>query len=172
VAALLRAGVIDSSGRFKKPSQAGDLEPVVAEGLRLIDEHPAFQVAEDVYFTQADVRQIQLAKGAIRTGIDMLLAEAGLTTEDLEEVILAGAFGYHLRPESLATMGLIPEHLSRKVHFAGNTSKTGCAMMLLNRSLREYLEKKVLNIEHLPLAEKASFQDLFIANLNFPALVS
>ena len=172
VAALLRAGVIDSSGRFKKPSQAGDVEPPVAEGLRLIDEHPAFQVAEDVYFTQADVRQIQLAKGAIRTGIDMLLAETGLTTEDLEEVILAGAFGYHLRPESLATMGLIPEHLSRKVRFAGNTSKTGCAMMLLNTSLREDLEEKVLNIEHLPLAEKTSFQDLFIENLNFPELVS
>jgi len=172
VAALLRAGVIDSSGRFKKPSQAGEVEPSVAEGLQLIDEHPAFQVAEDVYFTQADVRQIQLAKGAIRTGIDMLLAEAGLTTEDLEEVILAGAFGYHLRPESLATMGLIPEHLSRKVRFAGNTSKTGCAMMLLNTSLREDLEKKVLNIEHLPLAEKTSFQDLFIENLNFPELAS
>ncbi len=152
--------------------KAGDVEPPVAKGLRLIDEHPAFQIAEDVYFTQADVRQIQLAKGAIRTGIDMLLAEAGLTPGDLEEVILAGAFGYHLRPDSLAAIGLIPEQLSRRVRFAGNTSKTGCAMMLLNTSLREDLEKKVLNIEHLPLAEKTSFQDLFIENLNFPELDS
>ena len=172
VAALLRAGVIDPSGRFKQPSQAGEVEPLVAEGLRLINEHPAFQIAEDVYFTQADVRQIQLAKGAIRTGIDMLLAEAGLTPGDLEEVILAGAFGYHLRPDSLATIGLIPEQLSRRVRFAGNTSKTGCAMMLLNTSLREDLEKKVLNIEHLPLAEEMSFQNLFIENLNFPELAS
>ena len=137
-----------------------------------IDGNPVFQMAEDVYFTQADIRQIQLAKGAIHTGIDMLLAEAGVAPEDLDEVILAGAFGYHLRPESLATLGLIPEQLSRKVRFAGNTSKTGCAMLLLNTSLRAYLEKKVLNMEHLPLAEKMSFQDMFVENLNFPELVS
>ena len=169
VAALLRAGAIDPSGRMKKPAQADDVQPLVAERLQLIDENPVFQIAEDVYFTQADVRQIQLAKGAIRTGIDMLLAEAGLAPEDLAEVILAGAFGYHLRPESLATIGLIPAQLSRKVHFAGNTSKTGCALLLLDASLRAYLEKKTLNIEHLPLAQKGSFQDLFIENLNFPA---
>lgn len=172
VAALLRAGVIDSSGRMKKPAQADEIEPLVAEGLQLIDGNPVFQIAENVYFTQADIRQIQLAKGAIRTGIDMLLAEAGVAPEDLDEVILAGAFGYHLRPESLATLGLIPEQLSRKIRFAGNTSKTGCAMLLLNTSLRTYLEKKVLNMEHLPLAEKTSFQDMFIENLNFPELVS
>ena len=172
VAALLRAGVIDSSGRMKKPAQADEVEPLVAERLQLIDGNPVFKVAEDVYFTQADIRQIQLAKGAIRTGIDMLLAEAGVAPEELDEVILAGAFGYHLRPESLATLGLIPEQLFRKFRFAGNTSKTGCAMLLLNTSLRAYLEKKVLNMEHLPLAEKTSFQDLFVENLNFPELVS
>jgi len=169
VAALLRAGAIDPSGRMKKPAQADDVRPLVAERLRLVDGNPVFQIAEDVYFTQADVRQIQLAKGAIRTGIDMLLAEAGLTPEDLAEVILAGAFGYHLRPESLATIGLIPAQLSRKVSFAGNTSKTGCALLLLDTSLRAYLEKRALTIEHLPLAQKRSFQDLFIGNLNFPA---
>ncbi len=172
VAALLRAGVIDSSGRMKKPAQADEVDPLVTERLQLIDGNPVFQIVEDVYFTQADIRQIQLAKGAIRTGIDMLLAEAGVAPEELDEVILAGAFGFHLRPESLTTLGLIPEQLSRKVRFAGNTSKTGCAMLLLNTSLRAYLEKKVLNMEHLPLAEKKSFQDLFVENLNFPELVS
>jgi len=63
---------------------------------------------------------------------------------------------------------LIPQQLARKVRFAGNTSKTGCALMLLNASLREYLEKQVQSVEHLPLAEKMSFQELFIKNLNFP----
>ena len=172
VAALLRAGLIDSSGKMKRPAQADEVEPLVAEHLQLIDENPVFQIAADVYFTQADIRQIQLAKGAIRTGIDMLLAEAGVAPKNLDEVILAGAFGYHLRPESLATLGLIPEQLSRKVRFAGNTSKTGCAMLLLNTSLRAYLEKKVQHMEHLPLAGKTSFQELFVENLNFPQLIS
>lgn len=169
VAALLRAKVLDSSGRMKKPSEAGDVDPLIAQKLQLLDGNPVFQIAENVYFSQADVRQIQLAKGAVRTGIDMLLAEAGVTPEDLDEVILAGAFGYHLRPESLATIGLIPGRLARKVRFAGNTAKTGAAMLLLNKSSRAYLEKTVLKIEHLALAERESFQDLFIGNLNFPA---
>ena len=166
---LLKAGIVDSSGRMKTPEQKEGLQVPVAERLLLIEDQPVFNIADGVFFTQADIRQVQLAKGAIRTGIDMLMSEANLTAEDLEDITLAGAFGYHLRPDSLATIGLIPQKLSRKVRFAGNTSKTGCAMMLINAPLRGYLEKQVLGVEHLPLAEKISFQDLFIENLNFPA---
>ena len=165
---LLKAAVVDPSGRIKTPEQKEGLQASVAERLHLIDDQPAFQVAEGVFFTQADIRQVQLAKGAIRTGIDMLMSEANVTPEGLEDITLAGAFGYHLRPDSLATIGLIPAKLARKVRFAGNTSKTGCAMMLINASLRDYLVKQVQRVEHLPLAEKISFQDLFIENLNFP----
>lgn len=169
VASLLKAGVVDSSGRMKTPEQKDGLQVAVAEGLLLIEDQPVFNLADGVFFTQADIRQVQLAKGAIRTGIDMLMSEADVTAEDLEDITLAGAFGYHLRPDSLATIGLIPQKLARKVRFAGNTSKTGCAMMLINASLRGYLEKQVQGVEHLPLAEKISFQDLFIENLSFPA---
>jgi uncharacterized 2Fe-2S/4Fe-4S cluster protein (DUF4445 family) len=166
--ALLKAGVVDASGRMKTPEQKENLQASVADRLMLVDDQPMFNIAEGVSFTQADIRQVQLAKGAIRTGIDMLLAEATLTPADLEDITLAGAFGYHLRPDSLAAIGLIPDQLARKVRFAGNTSKTGCAMMLINASLREYIEERAQSIEHLPLAEKMSFQDLFIENLNFP----
>jgi uncharacterized 2Fe-2S/4Fe-4S cluster protein (DUF4445 family) len=168
-AALLKSGVVNSSGRMKTPDLKEDVQPAIAEHLQLIEDQPVFSIADSVCFTQADIRQVQLAKGAIRTGIDMLMTEANVTAEDLEELTLAGAFGYHLRPESLAAIGLIPKKLSRKVRFAGNTSKTGCAMMLINASLREYLEKQIQSVEHLPLAEKISFQELFIENLNFPA---
>ncbi len=168
MASLLKGGVVNPSGRIKTPDQKEGLQASVAEGLVLIDDQPVFNIADGVFFTQADIRQLQLAKGAIRTGIDMLMSEANVTAEDLEDITLAGAFGYHLRPDSLATIGLIPDKLARKVRFAGNTSKTGCAMMLINASLREYLEKQVQSVEHLPLAEKISFQKLFIENLNFP----
>ena len=168
MASLLKAGVVNPAGRIKTPEQKEDLQASVAEGLMLIDDQPVFNIADSVFFSQADIRQLQLAKGAIRTGIDMLMSEANVTAEDLEDITLAGAFGYHLRPDSLATIGLIPDKLARKVRFAGNTSKTGCAMMLINASLREYLEKQVQSVEHLPLAEKISFQELFIENLNFP----
>ena len=168
-AALLKSGVVNPSGRMKTPDLKEDVQPAIGEHLQLIEDQPVFNIAEGVRFTQADIRQVQLAKGAIRTGIDMLMTEANVTAEDLEELTLAGAFGYHLRPDSLAALGLIPAELARKVRFAGNTSKTGCAMMLIDASLREYLEKQVQSVEHLPLAEKISFQNLFIENLNFPA---
>ncbi|MGD9138475.1 MAG: ASKHA domain-containing protein [Desulfobacterales bacterium] len=168
-AALLRAGVVDPTGKMTAPDLKDGLKAAVAEQLQLVDNQPVFKIADGVCFTQGDIRQVQLAKGAIRTGIDMLLTEANVTVEDLEDITLAGAFGYHLRPDSLAAIGLIPEELSRKVRFAGNTSKTGCAMMLLDASLRKYLETRVQSVEHLPLAEKISFQELFIENLNFPA---
>jgi len=168
MASLLKAGVVNPAGRIKTPEQKEGLQASVAEGLMLIDDQPVFNIADSVFFSQADIRQLQLAKGAIRTGIDMLMSEANVTAEDLEDITLAGAFGYHLRPDSLATIGLIPGKLARKVRFAGNTSKTGCAMMLIDASLREYLEKQVQSVEHLPLAEKISFQELFIENLNFP----
>jgi uncharacterized 2Fe-2S/4Fe-4S cluster protein (DUF4445 family) len=169
VACLLKTGVVDSSGRMKSASQGQEIEAAVADRLISFNGQPAFKIAEDVCFTQADIRQVQLAKGAIRTGIDMLMAEADITNEDLDDITLAGAFGYHLRPDSLAVIGLLPEHLAPKVRFAGNTSKTGCAMLLLNAALRTYLEKQVKRVEHLPLAEKMSFQELFVENLNFPA---
>jgi uncharacterized 2Fe-2S/4Fe-4S cluster protein (DUF4445 family) len=169
MASLLKADIVNPDGRMKTPEEKEGLQVSVAEGLRLVDDKPVFDIADGVFFNQADIRQLQLAKGAIRTGIDMLMSEAKVTAEDLEDITLAGAFGYHLRPESLATIGLIPEKLARKVRFAGNTSKTGCAMMLINADLRDYLQKQVQRVEHLPLAEKISFQDLFIENLNFPA---
>ena len=169
MASLLKADIVNPDGRMKTPEETEGLQVSVAEGLRLVDDKPVYNMADGVFFSQADIRQLQLAKGAIRTGIDMLMSEAKVTAEDLEDIILAGAFGYHLRPESLATIGLIPEKLARKVRFAGNTSKTGCAMMLINADLREYLQKQVQRVEHLPLAEKISFQNLFIENLNFPA---
>jgi len=168
MASLLKADIVNPDGRMKTPEEKEDLQVSVAERIRLVDDKPVFNIAVGVFFNQADIRQLQLAKGAIRTGIDMLMSEAKVTAEDLEDITLAGAFGYHLRPDSLATIGLIPEKLAPKVRFAGNTSKTGCAMMLINADLREYLQKQVQRVEHLPLAEKISFQDLFIENLNFP----
>ena len=124
----------------------------------------------DVAFCDTCIGGSTVAAHLARPGLRAFyLAEAGVAPEDLDEVILAGAFGYHLRPESLATIGLIPGRLARKVRFAGNTAKTGAAMLLLNKSSRAYIEKTVLKIEHLALAERESFQDMFIENLNFPA---
>lgn len=169
VATLLRLGVIDPSGRMRRQEEREGLSSEVAERLDSLDGKPAFRLGVGVFFTQDDVRQLQLAKGAIRTGIDMLLESTGTSAADLENLVLAGAFGYHLRPESLEAIGLIPPGLIRKITFAGNTSRTGCAELLLDASRRDYLQDRMAEVEHLPLAEGAEFQDRFVGNLHFPS---
>ena len=83
-----------------------------------------------MYLTQKDVRQVQLAKGAVRSGIDIMLERSELKPEDVDRVLIAGAFGYHLSPESLLTLGLLPPAFAGKIEFVGNTSKTGGHMLL------------------------------------------
>lgn len=168
VACLVRLGAVDRSGRMLRPGEGGALPPAVAARLREADGKPAFAVADGVVFTQADVRQVQLAKGALRTAVDLLLAEADISAGALREVVLAGAFGYHLRPESLDTIGLLPPGLAERVTFAGNTSRTGAALLLLEADHREALEARMRRVVHLALPESRAFQDRFVANLSFP----
>ncbi|GAB4279059.1 MAG: ASKHA domain-containing protein [Deferrisomatales bacterium] len=168
VAVLLELEVIDPTGRMREPGETQGLPPAVAERLTLFEGQPAFRLGEGVTFTQQDVRQIQLAKGAIRTGIDMLLSETGVPLEGLEAVVLAGAFGYHLRPKSLETIGLLPPGAGSKVTFAGNTSRTGCAQMLLDASSRRALGERMGRVRHVSLAEGLEFQERFVENLAFP----
>jgi uncharacterized 2Fe-2S/4Fe-4S cluster protein (DUF4445 family) len=83
-ASSAQGGGRDSSGRMKTPEQKENLQASVADRLRLIDDQPVFNIADGVFFTQADIRQVQLAKGAIRTGIDMLMSEAKVTPKTLK----------------------------------------------------------------------------------------
>lgn len=168
VAALLRLGALEPSGRLRRPAEADRVAPGARERLAERDGKPVFRLADGVYLTQLDVRQLQLAKGALRTAVDLLLAEAGVRPEDLREVVLAGAFGYHLRPESLEAIGLLPRGLADRVTFAGNTSRLGAGLLLLDASLRGVLEARMAQTRHLALPESRAFQDAFVGNIGFP----
>jgi len=167
IASLLRLGVIEPSGRMRP---AADLvEPLLSNRVA-VDGRPAFRLAPEVLLTQRDVRELQLAKGAIRTAIDLLLKAAGVDPDELQEIILAGAFGYHLRPASLEAIGLIPAGTADRVTFAGNTSKVGAGLLLLDADLRRGLEDQMEGVQHLALPASDSFQAAFVGNLGFPNL--
>ncbi|MBE0618612.1 MAG: ATP-binding protein, partial [Proteobacteria bacterium] len=168
VACLRRSGVLEANGRMRRFSEAHAVAPGIAEHLAEREGRPAFRLADGVFLTQADVRQLQLAKGALRTAVDLLLAEAGVETAELREVVLAGAFGYHLRPESLEAVGLLPPGLGERVTFAGNTSRLGAGLLLLDRTARASLGAWMGRARHLPLPESRTFQDAFVRNLAFP----
>ncbi|MFW5902217.1 MAG: ASKHA domain-containing protein [Thermodesulfobacteriota bacterium] len=167
-AALFKLGVIDSSGRMRRPKETEGLEPDIAARLCEINEKAAFHIAGEVYFTQEDVRQVQLAKSAIRAAIDILMEEAAIEPDTLERVVIAGGFGYSLRPESLGTIGLLPSAIAPKVYFAGNTCRIGCVRLLRNVSNRRFLESHMKGVEHVTIETRPDFMDRYVSSMEFP----
>jgi uncharacterized 2Fe-2S/4Fe-4S cluster protein (DUF4445 family) len=117
--------------------------------------------------TQKDVREVQLAAAAIRTGMRMLLAEAGLNVSDLERIYVAGAFGSTMDIENAMRIGLIPTILPEIIEFVGNASLAGAKILLLSGEERKRCEKLAGCIRHVSLAQGEKFQDIFVDSLAF-----
>lgn len=166
-AALLKLGVIDLSGRMKHPDDADNLPQCIASRIRMVNDAPAFYIDKDVYFTQEDVRQVQLAKSAIRAAIEILLQEADIDAASLGRIVLAGGFGYSLRAKNLEAIGLLPPDSADKVYFAGNTSRIGCVRMLRDVGHRRYLEEKIKAVKHISIETRPVFMDLYVENMEF-----
>ncbi|WP_161635148.1 ASKHA domain-containing protein [Desulfovermiculus halophilus] len=165
---LLGIGVLDPSGRLRTKEELTEPSTEVLSRLQSLDGKAAVSLADGVWLTQGDVRQLQLAKGAIRTGIDFLLDQAGLESRDLDRVVVGGGFGNVLRPASLEGVGMLPPETADKVVFAGNTSQLGCARLLVSTPVRRRLEEDMAGVEHIGLAQDAGFMDAFVANMEFP----
>jgi len=172
-AGLLKAGVIDSSGaleeREKMPPFWRERYERNEEGARLM-LIPADETAVDrpLYFTQKDIRQLQLAKGAIRAGIEILMDRAGIGCEEVEDVYLVGGFANYLDRDNACRIGMIPEEMSDRIHQAGNGAGVGARMMLINRDLSSQAGEYKDITEYLELSTSAEFQQEFTARMGFP----
>jgi uncharacterized 2Fe-2S/4Fe-4S cluster protein (DUF4445 family) len=115
---------------------------------------------------QDDIRDVQLAKGAVRAGVEVLMKEAGVDHEDIGTVYLSGNFGSNLLIEKAASIGLIPPELEKKTKMAGNTSLLGCSKLLAGGDPEEI--KKIPGCAtHVELANHGDFNDLFVSHMNF-----
>jgi uncharacterized 2Fe-2S/4Fe-4S cluster protein (DUF4445 family) len=166
LAVLLRSGVLDSTGRFKNPPPQ-DLPGSILSRLQDQAGEPCFVLGQDAAFTQRDVRQVQLAKGAVRAGIDILLQEAGCAVQDLDSIYIAGGFGFFLDAQNLETIGLLPAGSRDKVVFAGNSCRSGCVWLLTDISYRRFLEENTQNIEHISIAQSPKFMELYAESMEF-----
>ena len=159
VAVLLASGVIAPSGAFNR--SAGKALTERLQGDR-------YHLTESVFLSQQDIRQVQLAKGAAITGILALLGEAGRSVADMEQIIVAGSFGYHLNPESLKTIGLLPTDYTGRITFVGNSSLSGASLPVLNRDILRDMEHLASIIQVFDLASRPEFGKKFISQLRFP----
>ncbi len=147
--ALRQAGVLEASGRLAaSPYLLGD---------------------SGVSITQADVRNVQLAKAAIAAGIDTLLHEAHLLAEDVDALFLCGGFGSYLKPKKASEIGLIPEALVHCTVAAGNTALRGAADMLFSPPLRALSQELIQGAQEVPLATHPYFMERYIDHMSLGA---
>jgi uncharacterized 2Fe-2S/4Fe-4S cluster protein (DUF4445 family) len=162
VAELVAVGVIDNSGRF------ADEPPVLADRLGKIGEERVFHLADGIYLSQRDVRELQFAKASIATGWNILLRELGVGTADIAQVLLAGSFGSYLSPASAVRIGLVPSLPLTRIVSAGNMAGEGAKIAALSVQERAAAAAIVDEVEYVELSGRADFNDLFIDQLAFP----
>ena len=126
-------------------------------------------IAGDVVITQQDIRQVQLAKGAIRAGMEVLLEKEGLSVADARELLVAGNFGTYLDPESAGRIGLLPDILVKqgRIALCGNTALAGAARLLLDHEALEAAQRLVVHARWINLAVNPRFQEKFVECMNF-----
>ncbi len=122
--------------------------------------------APRLVITQNDVRQIQLAKGALYAGCRLLMDALGIETVD--RIRLAGAFGAHIDPVHAMVLGLVPDCDPEHVTSAGNAAGTGARIALLNRAARDEIEAFVRRVEKLETAVEPRFQEHFVGAMGIP----
>ena len=145
VAELVGAGLLDHSGRYVPEETAAQIAPALAERLTKIGEERVFMLADKVYLSQRDVRELQFAKASIATGWHILMNELGVGPEDVSQVLLAGSFGAYLSPASAIRIGLVPRMALPRIVSAGNVASEGAKMAAL--SVRERAEARSLIAE-------------------------
>jgi uncharacterized 2Fe-2S/4Fe-4S cluster protein (DUF4445 family)/CheY-like chemotaxis protein len=121
-----------------------------------------------IVLTQKDIRELQLAKAAIASGIKILLKTMGAGIEDIDDIYLAGALGNYVHPFSAMRIGLLPKVNPEKIISLGNAASTGANMILLSKRYWERSAEIATDLEHLELSGHADFFDSFIEEMNFP----
>jgi len=167
VAELFRVGVLDRQGRVLLPSETGSsLAAELAQRVRVRGEEREFVVSKneetEITLTQKDVRELQLAKGAIRAGIELLMKEANINTRDIQEVLLSGVFGNYINREKAVLLGLIPPFSLDRVHFIGNGAMDGALRVLLNLEERHQADEISAQVHHIELSGRADFEETFL----------
>jgi uncharacterized 2Fe-2S/4Fe-4S cluster protein (DUF4445 family) len=168
VAELVAAGLLDHSGRFVPEETATEIAPSLAERLTKIGEERVFMLADNVYLSQRDVRELQFAKASIATGWNILMNELGVTPEDVSQVLLAGSFGAYLSPASAIRIGLVPRMALPRIVSAGNVASEGAKMAALSVRERAEARSLIAEVEYVELSGREDFNDMFIDELAFP----
>lgn len=169
VAVLREAGIIAEAGAFD-PDRADPASPL---GSRLVRGRDGLQFVlaksgpqnSDVVLTQRDVRELQLAKAAIRAGVEILLAEIGIKAEELSQIVLAGAFGTYLDTKAATSIGLLPDAGDTRLVSLGNAAGQGVILALASAKAYEEASRLAKVVEHVELGASRLFMEAFTESM-------
>ena len=175
IAKMLDAKVLEPSGLLPENGRE-DLPPALAERLIREESGVAFVLAwardagveENITLTQGDIRQLQLAKGAICSGVMTLQRVMKIPDEKIDELMLCGAFGNYINTASAVSIRLLPELPLDRITYFGNAAALGAQMALLSETERARASDLARRIEHVSLATNPDFQEIFIEAVQFP----
>jgi len=171
VSELLKYGVIDETGRMLDADEIENdvisSRVVVIGGMKQFILEKGDKDDNPIYFTQKDVREVQLAKAAISAGIKILIAEKGISYEEIEKIYIAGGFGNFMDVSSAINIGMLPKELEDKVYSIGNSAGSGAKMYLLSQQQREKTLSIKRSTTYIELSNRADFQDYFMDSIMF-----
>jgi len=162
VAEMLKRRVIDSSGKIKTKLGLPNIR--VKNGIPELVLASASETASghEIVITQEDIRQIQLAKAAIFSGISVLMRELEITTGDISKIFFAGAFGTYVDPQSARVIGMYPDVPLSRVQFVGNAAGSGARMALMSLKMRRKAREISEKVHYIELGADANFQNEFL----------
>jgi uncharacterized 2Fe-2S/4Fe-4S cluster protein (DUF4445 family) len=169
LAELYKAGVVNKSGAFNQKGQKSDRfrkNPDTGQAEFVLAWAEETSIDKDIVVTQKDVRQIQLAKGALYAGCKLMVKRMGLGEADT--VKIAGAFGTHVDREKALIMGLFPDCELEKIQSIGNAAGDGCRAALLNVEKRKEADWYSRNVEYIELTVEENFQQEFVEAMQLP----
>jgi uncharacterized 2Fe-2S/4Fe-4S cluster protein (DUF4445 family) len=169
LAELYKSGIVTKTGVFNKKKQKSDRfrrNPDSGQNEFVLAWAEETSIKKDIVITQKDVRQIQLAKGALYAGCKLMLQRLGV--DEVDKVKIAGAFGTHIDREKALIMGLFPDCAIEKIVSVGNAAGDGCRAALLNREKRTEANWISRNVEYIELTVEENFQEEFMRAMHLP----
>jgi len=167
IAELVKSKIIDRSGAFMGSQRSQEFP----KGCEEINGEMGFIVAETkdkkIAITQKDIRKIQLAKAAIRSGIEILKKEQGCDNHQIDNLFIAGTFGNSINKENAKIVGIIPDVPSEKIEFVGNSALEGAKMILISAKMKAVARDISYSTRHIELSTRSDFQDKFVEYMGF-----
>lgn len=169
VAEIVANNFVNKGGRIVNPEELSDddyrkkyiKEDEVKGRIIILDK------SSNIYLSQKDIRQVQLAKGAILSGFITLLKAEDMQISDLKKVIIAGGFGSHLKKEDITGVGILPKDTEDLISYVGNSSLIGAYMALMNNKIIEKMEEISKEIHYVELSTTENYDRTFAKAMRF-----